>query len=327
MISELELCTKCQTYLRAYNDRKQAEYDLVTKYDTKDTGEGKYWYLVDAVWVNKWKRYVRADHVTEIGEMSAPGPIANDRLLTKDNPPRPRNNLRIRIDYIGVNARVWWLFMHVHGGGPSICREDLDIYSMDGTPELDLSLDELRGKGAEDFSRRISQQFVDECHGDMEMYDRKYGSGQGRMQTINDARIGGVEPSPQGENIEGTEGASRSRGELEDRVRSGEREVEELRRKKAVQLSEDEKQLMTLKAELQRSQARQKELNDNSASEPFAYELQKSKVAQQRLEQKERELNAAQQKWDEAISSKEAELRRSRMQLQRADGDDSTDVN
>jgi len=174
VISSLEICPKCQTHLRAYNDRKQAEFDLVSKYDTKDTGDGRYWYLVDALWVNKWKRYVRAEHANDIREICAPGPITNQKLFDKDNPSKPRNNLRLRIDYIGVNARVWWLFMHVHGGGPALCREELDIYSADCTPETELCLDELRGKGTSDFARRISRQFVDECHGDIDLYERTY---------------------------------------------------------------------------------------------------------------------------------------------------------
>lgn len=182
-IHALEICPRCQTYLRAYNDRKQAEFDLVSKYDTKDTGDGIVWYLVDALWVNKWKRYVRAEHVTDIRDMSAPGPITNERLFTgrceekqqDSNPGAVKQNLRLRIDYIGVNARVWWLFMHVHGGGPPICREELDIYSAAASPETELRLDELRGPGARDFARRVSRQFVDECHGDLDLYERTYG--------------------------------------------------------------------------------------------------------------------------------------------------------
>merc|ERR1711988_765818 len=101
-----------------------------------------------------------AEHLTDISDISAPGPITNERLFDKDNPSRPRNNLRLRIDYIGVNARVWWLFMHVHGGGPVICREELDIYSPACIPETELQLEELRGKDVSDFARRISREFV-----------------------------------------------------------------------------------------------------------------------------------------------------------------------
>merc|ERR1719221_909413 len=176
-ITSLEICSKCQTHLRAYNERKQTEYELVGKYDTKDTGDGKGWYLVDALWVNTWKRYVRAEHVADIRDMCPPGPITNTRLFSKEDPRVPRSGLRLRVDYIGVNARVWWLFMHVHGGGPAICRDELDIYSAEIPPETELYLDELRrtGKGASDLSRSLSRQFVDECHGDAQAHEQQYG--------------------------------------------------------------------------------------------------------------------------------------------------------
>merc|ERR1712190_553422 len=35
VIESLTICSKCQTHLRAYNERKRAEFDLVSKYDTK----------------------------------------------------------------------------------------------------------------------------------------------------------------------------------------------------------------------------------------------------------------------------------------------------
>merc|ERR1740121_1576295 len=107
--------------------------------------------------------------------MSAPSSVSNERLFNKTG--QLRDKLKIRTDYIGVNGRVWWLFMHVHGGGPAICREELDIYSAEVPPETELYLDDLRrtGKGAGDLSRSLSRQFVDECHGDAQAYERQYG--------------------------------------------------------------------------------------------------------------------------------------------------------
>lgn len=190
-INSLEICPKCQTHLRAYNERKQAEFDLVSKYDTKDKGDGKGWYLVDALWVNKWKCYVRAEHATDIRDMCPPGPITNDRLFDKDNSDQTRKNLRLRLDYIGVNARVWWLFMHVHGGGPGLVREELDIYSTELEPETELELDELRWSDNPDFARRVSRQFVDECHGDLAEYESRHNSSPMEVDTA----CGEAEPS------------------------------------------------------------------------------------------------------------------------------------
>lgn len=173
-IGALEICPKCQMHLRAYNDRKRCEFELVTKYDTKDTGDGVAWYLIDATWVENWKRYVRADHVTDIRDMCAPGPITNHRLLKKDSP-EPRPNLRLRSDYIGVNARVWWLFLHMHGGGPPLIREELDMYSATSSAETNLVPDEIRSPGGGDIARRISHEFVDACSGEIELYRQRYG--------------------------------------------------------------------------------------------------------------------------------------------------------
>jgi len=181
VINALDICPKCQRHIRAYNERKQAEYDLVSKYDTKDTGDGKGWYLVDAVWVNKWKRYVRGEEVDDIASMSMPGPVSNARLFDKND--ALRQNLRLKIDYIGVNARVWWLFMHVHGGGPAICREDLDIYSAGHPLETELKLEELKLTGpTAERARCVSYRFVDECKGDIEMYEQRCCTGRVDME-------------------------------------------------------------------------------------------------------------------------------------------------
>lgn len=173
-ITSLDNCKKCQIRIAAYNLRKQAEYEMVTRYDTKDTGDGQGWYLVNAEWVNNWKRYVKGKPVSNFWEMCAPGPITNDRLFEKEDPTKLRANLRLKLDYIGVNACVWWLFMHVHGGGPAIVRDDLEIYSQELPLETELVPDELRPKEGDDFSMRTSREFVDECHGDEELYKRLY---------------------------------------------------------------------------------------------------------------------------------------------------------
>merc|ERR1712217_595870 len=105
--------------------------------------------------------------------------MTNARLLDKADPTKLRDKLRLKIDYIGVNARVWWLFSHVHGGGPTFCRDDLDIYSGEFIPELELYLDELRWSPTNrEFPRTMSRQFVDECRGDLDLYEDRYGCGQ-----------------------------------------------------------------------------------------------------------------------------------------------------
>eukprot|EP00440_Ansanella_granifera_P034371 gb/GFBE01037289.1/.p1 GENE.gb/GFBE01037289.1/~~gb/GFBE01037289.1/.p1 ORF type:complete len:956 (+),score=124.88 gb/GFBE01037289.1/:1-2868(+) len=201
-ISALEICPKCQAYLSAYNVRKQAEFELVSKYDTKTTGDGEGWYLVDALWVNNWKCYVKGEPVTDVRDLCAPGPITNERLFDKDDPSKLRKNLRLKLDYIGVNARVWWLFMHIHGGGPAIVRDQLEKYSDENDrwwqelpAETELIPEELRSPAeGSDFAMTISRQFVDECRGDLALYRQLYPGGC----------FGGVEASRSGAAADGT---------------------------------------------------------------------------------------------------------------------------
>ncbi|CAJ1451868.1 unnamed protein product [Effrenium voratum] len=197
-ISALEICPKCQAYINAYNARKQAEFDLVSRYDTKDTGDGDGWYLVSAVWVNDWKRYVKGEPATNIQDMCAPGPITNERLFDKEDPQKLRPNLKLKLDYIGVNACVWWLFMHIHGGGPAVVRDDLEIYSKELRPEVHLVPQELRPAEGDDFAMRTSRQFVDECHGDFELYNSLHGSNsKEKGDASQEALISGVEDAPE----------------------------------------------------------------------------------------------------------------------------------
>jgi hypothetical protein len=69
--------------------------------------------------------------------MCFPGPVANDRLLEG-------GKLKISVDYIGVNARVWFAFMYLHGGGPPVCREKLHLDSGEMTPDPTLTPPELK---------------------------------------------------------------------------------------------------------------------------------------------------------------------------------------
>jgi len=45
-------------------------------------------------------------------------------------------NLKLNQDYRGVNKEVWQIFQSLYGGGPTIVRETLDIYSKDLSLEL-----------------------------------------------------------------------------------------------------------------------------------------------------------------------------------------------
>ncbi len=78
-LKTVRICDKSLAHIEAYNRRKQLEYELVMRYDTKDVGDGQFWYLVDAVWVNQWKRYVKSEPVTDVQDMVCPLKVTNFR--------------------------------------------------------------------------------------------------------------------------------------------------------------------------------------------------------------------------------------------------------
>jgi len=153
---------KSETYIYAYKQKKQMEYDISCKYDTKHVSEGERWYLLDAEWVRRWKEYVLQanDDVIDVTDIQSPGPIPNSHLLQKSAP-------IYHTDYVGINGQLWSFLVHCHGGGPPICREKLDMRSKECHPEAVVAIDELKDQ---EFSRRTSWMFVETCHGDMEKY-------------------------------------------------------------------------------------------------------------------------------------------------------------
>ena len=52
----VDTCQLSLKWIEAYNERKRVEFELISRYDTKDVGDGDFWYLVDGDWVARWKR-------------------------------------------------------------------------------------------------------------------------------------------------------------------------------------------------------------------------------------------------------------------------------
>jgi len=238
--------------------------------------------------------------------------------------------------------------MHVHGGGPTICREELDIYSMETSPETDLCLEELRGKAASDFARRISRQFVDDCKGDLESYEQKYDGPSPDGDVVMECDP----PSTADKND--SVGDVRRRDDLEDRAKKLAAEIEELKRIKTLQVQDLERQVKAVRSDLQHCQSRLKDLRDLGAGghamrvprelditfgqtsghpspdamaaaihdDELGSEMQKAKALEQRLEQKERELHSEQRNADENIALKEEALRRCKLELKSHPGED-----
>jgi len=171
-VSVEDKCKACSAHLKAYNKRKRLEYEMVQKYDTRDTSDGKYWYLVDAQWVAKWKKYVdQGTKIYDMKEMQAPGQISFERILDVNGVPKP--HLQARRDYIGVNSMVWAIFVHVHGcKSPALSRISLDIYSEPGNPHED----PVPPAAELDQRYEIGWRFVDVCKGDMDKYTVLFGA-------------------------------------------------------------------------------------------------------------------------------------------------------
>ena len=57
-----------------------------------------------------------------------------------------KQNLELNRDYRGVNRDVWSIFYRMYGGGPTIIREELNIYSKDVSKEIEKKKREARSK-------------------------------------------------------------------------------------------------------------------------------------------------------------------------------------
>ncbi len=108
--------------------------------------------MVSAEWLSQWKSFIsnkvkqgQADTI-RMSENPAvgvlpPGPISNHTLFAsiKESSSELKSDLQLNTDYRGVNREVWQIFQSLYGGGPTIVRESLDIYSKDLSLELSRS--------------------------------------------------------------------------------------------------------------------------------------------------------------------------------------------
>jgi len=170
-LQDLDPCIKCVAHIKAHNTRKQMEYNLVSKYDSNRDVE-PCWFIIDLHWVDKWKKYMRGRaSIDDVRDFCNPGFLDNSGLYTKEGTIRP--HLRVKIDYMCINASVWRLFRNMHGcRAPFICRRKPCIYSEEVLLNSRLYIDEvvnarplvelIRDKD----SIPCSWIFVDKCKGD-----------------------------------------------------------------------------------------------------------------------------------------------------------------
>lgn len=142
-----------QNELAMIEKRRSKEKSIVCKKDSNYPEDIQLWYLIDAEWLKDWKSFVgnkkckssngaRMCKNEEVGILE-PGPISNVKLITADaarklqsnNPeykdiiPEPKPNLKRGENYRGVNQDVWRILSNIYGGGPTLVRKELDIYS------------------------------------------------------------------------------------------------------------------------------------------------------------------------------------------------------
>mmetsp|Transcript_36668 Transcript_36668/g.67224 ORF Transcript_36668/g.67224 Transcript_36668/m.67224 type:complete len:298 (+) Transcript_36668:58-951(+) len=96
------------------------ELEFVEKCATAGTGS---WYLVDTDWLKRWSLYAKQNG-------PRPGPITNLRLLQKGGMDsyKPKANLQPAKDYRGLRREAWIFLWNIHGGGPEIRSDYVDIY-------------------------------------------------------------------------------------------------------------------------------------------------------------------------------------------------------
>ena len=115
-------CLECAREREELSSRRELERRMVMKNDnvSVDQTSTGLWYLLDTHWLNTWKEFVNGLSNT------LPGPVDNSRLLDSFGVPVP--NMRVSVDYRGINELVWNFFLEQYGGGPEISRRKLDLY-------------------------------------------------------------------------------------------------------------------------------------------------------------------------------------------------------
>ena len=93
------------------------ELDVNVVYDHEVSQQ---WYLISTDWIQRWLGYAMRGH-------APPGPIDNHVLL-RPGTSEPRPGLTRIVHYRGIDGRAWSVLLLLHGGGPEIVRDRLNIY-------------------------------------------------------------------------------------------------------------------------------------------------------------------------------------------------------
>ena len=126
----IEKCGKCEEWIKGYNHRLTVEHKLVTSLDTKGIEAGEVWFYIDSAWINAWRAYLKQGAIVDRNRACNPGPIDNTLLDKK----MKEGKVKMTVDFVAVNQKVWSVFVHFHGSsGIAITRDSLDPNSNGGS--------------------------------------------------------------------------------------------------------------------------------------------------------------------------------------------------
>eukprot|EP01138_Halocafeteria_seosinensis_P013804 gb/GECG01014096.1/.p1 GENE.gb/GECG01014096.1/~~gb/GECG01014096.1/.p1 ORF type:complete len:1323 (+),score=220.00 gb/GECG01014096.1/:1-3969(+) len=156
-IWELEACPHSTEEIRLLQERRDREYATIRAIDsTKETTDSeeyelrddatdavdykRCWFLLSSSWLQRWREFVFNKGYSDATGRGVlpPGPVDNAKLLHPNG--KPHSNLKLQTHYRGVNYKVWEYFMQAYGGGPTICRRNVDIYDTSPLPRSDEEL-------------------------------------------------------------------------------------------------------------------------------------------------------------------------------------------
>eukprot|EP00702_Spironucleus_salmonicida_P006140 EST47431.1 DUSP domain-containing protein [Spironucleus salmonicida] len=92
---------------KTLQQRRDYERDLFYSFNTMKGGK---WYIISEKWLIKWRNFIAGGVV--------PGQIDNYVLNLQSMPV---------VDYRGVKHDAWKAILDIYGGGPEICREEINI--------------------------------------------------------------------------------------------------------------------------------------------------------------------------------------------------------
>ena len=119
----LRACPECAAEEEQAQRILAQEKAEITRLDSTSVQPGDVWFVIDSAWLTHWREYAITAQRSE-----PPGEVSNWRLLSPREGRIKPNLLRVK-DYRGVNSQVWMVFQRRYGGGPPICRHEINLYS------------------------------------------------------------------------------------------------------------------------------------------------------------------------------------------------------